>query len=376
MPRVLVTGATGFIGVHLVRRLREAGDEVVCLVRRTSQRAAIEPFDVEFVEGDVGDPRSLARAVAGCEVVYHLAGLTSALSRTDLHRVNAAGARNVAEACAAAPNPPVLVHVSSIAAAGPSPLDRPRTEHDPPAPVSHYGRSKLAGELAVREFADRVPITIVRPPIVFGEGDRASLPLFASVQRFGVHMAPLWRSRPFSFVHAAELAAALVAAANSAQRVQPVERMRELVLSGQYSESMPIAATANGDTGVVDATGAGVYFAAFDELVTYADFGRRIGRALGVARTAVIPNVAPSVWMVALGSEAIAQLRRRPMIFNLDKAREAVAGAWMCSSAALMRDTAWRPQKSLDERLAETAAWYRDQGWLPKPGLFVRLARQ
>lgn len=374
MPRVLVTGATGFIGVHLVRRLRDAGDEVVCLVRRTSQRALVEPFDVEFVEGDIGDPRSLARAVAGCEVVYHLAGLTSALSRADLHRVNAAGARNVAEACAAAANPPVLVHVSSIAAAGPA-LDRPRTEHDPPAPVSHYGRSKLSGEQAVREFADRVPITIVRPPIVFGEGDRASLPLFASVQRFGVHMAPLWRSRPFSFVHAADLAAALVAAASSAQRVQPVERVRELVLSGQYVETLPIAATARGEPDMPAATGAGVYFAAFDEIVTYADFGRRIGRALGVARTTVIPNIAPSVWMAALGSEAIAQLRRRPMIFNLDKAREAVAGAWTCSSAALTRDTAWRPEKSLDERLAETAAWYRQRGWLPKPGLLVRLAR-
>lgn len=359
MARVLVTGATGFIGVHLVRQLRGQGDEVACLVRRTSTRTGLEPLGVEFIEGDVGEASSVVRAVAGCDVVYHLAGLTSALARSDLHRVNANGSRTVAAACAELSSPPVLMFVSSLAAAGPAAFDRPRVESDAPSPVSHYGRSKLAGELAIREFADRVPITILRPPIVFGEGDRASLPVFQSVQRFGVHMSPLWRSRSFSFIHAADLATALCAAAKSGKRLAAV---------GDASSNGHAHAPAREDVGV--------YFAAADEIVTYAEFGRRVGRALGRRRTAVIPNVAASVWMVALGSEAIARLRRKPMILNLDKAREAVAGSWTCSSEALIRDTAWQPAKSLDERLAETAAWYREQGWLPKPGLLVRLAQR
>jgi nucleoside-diphosphate-sugar epimerase len=243
MPRVLITGATGFIGTHLVRRLREAGDEIICLVRRTSNRTAIEGSSVVFVEGDVGDAASLSRAISGCDVVYHLAGLTSALKSSELHRVNDAGSANVAKACAEQANPPVLVHVSSIAAAGPSLLGRPRRESDVAVPVSHYGRSKLASERSVRRFADRVPTTIVRPPIVFGEGDRASLPLFMSVQRFGVHLSPLWRPQPFSFIHAADLSTALIAAARSGKRVEAVSEK-----SGERESS------------------AGVYFAAAEEI--------------------------------------------------------------------------------------------------------------
>jgi nucleoside-diphosphate-sugar epimerase len=356
MSRVLITGATGFIGTHLVRRLRESGDEIVCLVRGTSNRAAIEGSGVEFVIGDLNDFDTLSRAVQGCEVVYHLAGLTAAFQASDLHRVNGGGSLNVAKACAEQPNPPVLVHVSSIAAAGPSVLGRPRVESDEPRPVSHYGRSKLASEHSVRTFADRVPITIVRPPIVFGEGDRSSLPVFMSVQRFGIHLSPLWRSQPFSFIHAGDLSSALVAAARSGRRLVVNE------------ENAIGPSTRDASTGV--------YFAAADEVITYAEFGRRIGQALGVARTSVIPNLAPAVWMAALGSELVARVRRRPLIFNLDKAREAVAGSWACSSESLARDTAWRPANTLDERLEQTAQWYREQGWLPKPGLLVKLARR
>jgi nucleoside-diphosphate-sugar epimerase len=372
MPRVLVTGATGFIGVHLVRRLYEAGADVVCLVRRTSHRAAVEPFDVDFIEGDVGDANALARAVDGCEAVYHVAGLTSALTKAELQRVNAEGPRNIAEACAKQTSPPVLVHVSSIAASGPSALDRPHVNAVSCAPISHYGRSKLFGERAMRQFADRVPITIVRPPIVFGQGDHSSLPLFASVQRFGIHMSPLWRSPPFSFIHADDLASALMAAVRSGTRLRATEQAVVLVAAGANGDEL----NARDLKQTPETARDGVYFAAADEIVTYAEFGRRIGRALGLQRTAVIPNAAPSVWLAALGSEVVARLRRRPMIFNLDKAREALAGAWTCSSESLTRDTDWRPAKSLDERLAETAQWYQEQGWLPKPGLLGRLARR
>lgn len=356
MSRVLITGATGFIGTHLVRRLREAGNSIVCLVRQTSNRTNINGGGVEFAVGDVCDVDALSRAAKGCEIVYHLAGLTAALRVSELHRVNDVGSLNVAKVCAEQSNPPVLVHVSSIAAAGPSVLGRPRIEADAPQPVSYYGRSKLASEQSVRRLADRVPITIVRPPIVFGEGDRSSLPLFMSVQRFGIHLSPLWRSQPFSFIHAADLSTALVAAARSGQRLVAADSNPSNVSSGEAST--------------------GVYFASADEIVTYAEFGRRIGRALGVPRTSVIPNVAPAVWIAALGSELVARVRRRPMIFNLDKAREAVAGSWACSSESLTHDTQWRPANTLDERLEQTAQWYREHGWLPKPGLLVKLARR
>jgi nucleoside-diphosphate-sugar epimerase len=349
MARVLVTGATGFIGAHLVRRLRAHGDQVTCLVRPTSNRAMLESLGVNFALGDVTDADSVTEAVGDHEIVYHLAGLTMALRRAELQRVNVGGMRNVVQACARSARPPVLVAVSSIAAAGPArgygaPLD----EREAPAPISHYGRSKLAGERILAEFADRVPITIVRPPIVYGEGDRASLPLFAGIHRVGVHLSPGLRARPFSFVHAADLSEALVLAATRGQRLRSAD------------DATP-AANARGE---VDARG--IYFAAGEEIVSYGEFGRRIGQALGRPRTLVIPIMAVTVWSVALGSEFVAQARRRPMIFNLDKAREALAGAWVCSTEALHRDTGFRPLKPLDERLAQTAEWYAREGWLPR----------
>src|SRR5690349_4875731 len=100
MARVLVTGATGFIGAHLVRRLRAHGDHVTCLVRPTSNREMLESLGVGFALGDVTDADSVAAAVGEHEIVYHLAGLTMALRRADLQRVNVDGLRNVAKGCA------------------------------------------------------------------------------------------------------------------------------------------------------------------------------------------------------------------------------------------------------------------------------------
>src|SRR5262245_34964850 len=131
MAKVLVTGATGFIGTKLTQRLVERGDDVTCLVRTSSRREALEPLGVRFVYGDVRDGDAVRAAVEGAQVVYHLAGLTTAFRAADLMAVNAEGFRKLAASCAAASSPPTLVFVSSLAAAGPSPADQPRTEGDP-----------------------------------------------------------------------------------------------------------------------------------------------------------------------------------------------------------------------------------------------------
>ena len=153
--RILVTGATGFIGGVLANQLAARGDRVRALVRATSRTHALARLGAELAPGDVSDPASLQRAVEGCEGVVHLAGAVKALSKAELFRANAGGTRNVVEACARTGCR--LVYVSSLAAAGPSLGGRPRREEDPPAPVSSYGESKLAGEAAVRAAAGRCP---------------------------------------------------------------------------------------------------------------------------------------------------------------------------------------------------------------------------
>ena len=256
MAKVLVTGASGFIGTHLVAALAARGDEVTCLVRQSSRVDSLRQAGARFVFGDVTDRGSLPAAVAGQSIVYHLAGCTQALDPRHFYRVNQRGVANVAQVCAGQTTPPVLVSVSSLAAAGPANDGQPKTEADRSEPVSHYGHSKRAGERAAEHFADRVPITIVRPPIVLGEGDRLGLPLFRSIARFGVHMVPGLDRRRFSLIHADDLVQLLILAAERGKRLPP---------RGRPESHGP----------------QGYYFAACEEDPAYADLGRMVAEVDG-----------------------------------------------------------------------------------------------
>jgi nucleoside-diphosphate-sugar epimerase len=339
MTKVLVTGASGFIGSHLVSALADRGDDVTCLVRHTSRIEPLREAGARFVYGDVTDRDSIVPAVKGQQIVYHVAGCTAALATRKFYYVNHRGVANVAQACAGQTTPPVLVSVSSLAAAGPSNDGVAITEAHSSQPVSHYGHSKRAGERAAEHFADRVPITIVRPPIVMGEGDRLALPLFRSIARFGVHLVPGLDGRRFSLIHADDLVQLLILAAERGKRLPP---------RGRRDSHGP----------------QGYYFAACEEDPTYADLGRMVAESLGRHLVVVIPTVTPLVWMVAVAGEAISHIRHDPLFMNLDKAREITAGHWLCSAEAATADLGFAVGAPLFERLRQTAEWYREKKWL------------
>src|SRR5262245_3824487 len=142
MTKVLVTGATGFIGSKLTERLLADGDEVTCLVRNPARAEALSRLGARLVQGDVRDAQSVRTAVGDTQIVYHLAGIISAFHSQEMTATNVTAFRNVAEACADRSTPPTILYVSSLAAAGPAIAGRPRVESDPAAPVSNYGRSK------------------------------------------------------------------------------------------------------------------------------------------------------------------------------------------------------------------------------------------
>ncbi len=336
--RALVTGASGFVGWHVVTALRRQGAEVRCLVRRSSRVDRLLPMGVELVIGDVRDGAGLDAAVAGVDVVYHVAGLKRALSRPALMAVNQGGVEHVARACAGATRPPVLVIVSSLAAVGPALSDRPRVETDRPAPVSNYGFSKLAGEQVASRWAGDVPISVVRPPIVLGEVDPDGFLMFRMLSRWGLHLVPAKGMAQVAVIHAEDLAAALILVAEQGAR-----------RTGPRTDSVDDQ---------------GIYFVAHDPHPTYADLGRMVGKAVGRPRVDVFHPFRPLVELAALAGELVGHLRGKAEFLNVDKFREVRAGSWTCDTTRIRTTLGFAPQRTLAERLRQTADWYRCEGWL------------
>lgn len=337
MRTALVTGGSGFVGGALVRALVAGGWDVTCLVRAGSNRGPLSALGVAFADGDMSDAAAVAQAIsrAAPDVVFHAAAMLKAPWREAFLTANVEGTRNVAAACAGASRVPALVVVSSLAAAGPAPDGRLRLESDAPAPISRYGRVKRASEEAAAAFAGKVPITIVRPPMVFGAGDRSALPLFRLAAR-GLGLVPGSAKHRVSLVHADDLAALLVTA-------------------GERGERLPAR------TG--GAPGVGVYSAGGGEAPTMGELLRRVGAATGRSRVRVValPRIVP--FLAGAVSEAVGRLRDRPTVMNLDKVTELFAGAWACDTAKAEKELEFRTV-ALDRRLAETAAAYRREGWL------------
>ena len=274
----------------------------------------------------------------GVEQVFHLAGRTSACRRSTLMRANGHGTLYVTQACAQQATPPLLIHVSSIAAAGPADRGQLRREEDRPRPISHYGHSKRAGEVAVERLAHQVPTTIVRPGIVFGEGGRETLPIFQSLYRFRLHAVAGYGSPPLSVIHVADLVELLERAAAQGSRLPPPSPAK-----------LP---------------GKGVYFACRPEYPDYLQFGRMVQRAVGRRFVSYLLCPNPLPWLVGgLGSLA-GCLRGHSGSLNFDKIREATVPSWACCCEAARRDLGFQPRRPLPEQLRDTAQWYLEHGWL------------
>jgi nucleoside-diphosphate-sugar epimerase len=322
--KALVTGATGFVGSHLVEALQRQQVEVTALARSREKAAVLSARGVHVVETDLHDLDGLTRAAQGQAIVYHVAGLVAARSEAAFLHANRDGTRNVLAAAERSGSSPRFILVSSLAAGGPAPRGLPLDGTEAPRPVTAYGRSKLAGENVLRESA--LPWSIVRPPIVYGPRDREVLKVFR-MARFGV--APVFGdgSQELSAIHAADLANALIAVAEH------------------------------------PSTAGRVYNACHPEIFSSRDFGRAVGQAMN---RSVITVSVPALLGRALLSitETTAKLAGQTTILTTDKAHEFFQPAWTGDPRPLTRDTGWRASFDLQTGLADTYQWYRRAGWL------------
>jgi nucleoside-diphosphate-sugar epimerase len=321
--KALVTGATGFVGSHLVEALENGSVEVTALARSASKAADLARRGVRAVSGDLHDLAALERAVRDQDMVYHVAGVVAARDEAGFLRANRDGTRNLLTA-AERQGQPRFVLVSSLAAAGPARRGAPLSGTESPHPVTAYGRSKLASEQVVRSSS--LPWSILRPPIVYGPRDREVLKMFRLAK---LGLAPVFGDgcQELSAVHAVDLAQALIAVAGASTTI------------------------------------GGTYHACHPQVFTSGELGQAVGAAMG--HSVVSLKVPHTVALALLAvTETSARLTRQVTILTTDKANEFFQPAWTGDPAPLTRDSGWRARYDLSSGLADTYQWYRKAGWL------------
>jgi len=330
----LVTGGHGFLGSHVVDRLLERGVRVRCLVRPDRRDDPFRGRPVEVVRGDLRTGEGLEAAAGSAGAVYHVAGLIAARGPSDFFRVNVEGTRRLARAVARSnPRCRRFLLVSSQAAAGPSPDGRPLDEEAPCRPVSHYGRSKLGAEKALREAIGGVPWTVLRPPAIYGPRDRGILPFFR-LAATGFWPDLDGPGRRFNLLHARDVADAVLAAADS------------------------------------DAAAGRTYFLSDGRGYAHREVGEALGRAFG-RRVRRVPVPDFLLDLAAVVTDEAASLLGGVPIFGRQKANELKARYWLANPSRAERDFGWRPRVPLETGLAETARWYEAAGWIRGRGRAV-----
>jgi nucleoside-diphosphate-sugar epimerase len=310
--RAAVTGASGFIGWHVCERLRDTGWTVVGVVRPGSARPL--PAGVERATAPL-ESGALGRACAGASAIVHAAGLTRSASETEYRRVNVEGTRAVAEAAQALDAR--LIHISSLAAAGPAPADRPRTESSASAPITPYGHSKLESE-AVVAATSGLRWTTVRPAVVYGPRDRQFLPLFRAARRGRVPCVPNAAAYWITMAYVGDVARAV--------------------------QLMCVADSVDGDT----------FFVGHPSSVSLATLMQTVATTLRRPyRTFAVP---------AALLRAAAWLRLGGM--NEERLAELMSPGFVCSVDKAERRLGFRAAVDLEEGLQATAAWYVANRWM------------
>jgi dihydroflavonol-4-reductase len=327
--RILITGGTGFIGSRLAADVLLQGHQVRCLVRQTSDLSRLRGMDVELYYGELRNPETLKDVVRDIDVVYHLGGVTRGRTEQDYIDGNFQATVNLLDVCKkyGAEHQKVLF-VSSQAAGGPSHEFHALEETDKAAPISAYGRSKLLAEEAVVEFSRKRAATIIRPPSVYGPGDRDFLILFKNINKGFMPMVGRGAQK-ISIVYLDDLIAGIQLAA--------------------------VKSEANGK----------LYNICGDEDATFADIANAIAAALGKRPLTLHIPLMGVEWITRL-SVLIARFTHKAALLNMDKLNEMKQPAWLCSNQKAKIQLGFSPRVGLEEGMEKTAAWYFEKGWLKR----------
>lgn len=322
--KVLVTGASGFIGSYLIEALLKKGYEVTGFVLKSDELKWIKDLKIKLVYGDVTDKSTLYSAVEGADYIYHLAAAIVAPEYEDYIRINCGGMRNVVEACIErGVNLKRLLFVSSVAAMGPSGRLNIADEDCECNPISFYGESKIKAEKELKKLGGKLPWTVVRLPMVYGPRSNEGLASYFKI--IGRRIKPLVGNGESNVCYVKDVVKGMILAAE--------------------------ADVAVGKT----------YILAEPRLYTRKELAACIERALGKkAVTLRIPLflVLMSVPVFAVWGKITG---KRPL-FNMRNYNDIKYDCWRCSTKRIEKELGFKVDYDFATGAKETVEWYKQEG--------------
>lgn len=323
---VLITGANGFVGSHLAELLLHSGHEVRCILRAKSNSKWLKDLPVKIYRTGLTDLDALKEPLIGVKYVYHIAGVVKAKQYQGFIDGNVKTTEVLLKACVKY-NPTVkrVLIISSLAACGPS-GDRPIIETDELKPVSEYGKSKKEQEELVSTFLKQLPITVIRPPAVYGPRETDILVYFKTVNR-SLNVQIGSHEKVLSLVHVSDL-------------------VRGMEMASKSERSL-------GQT----------YFIGSNQKYRWREIAQITAEALNKKTISVtIPNA--MVYVLATFTQLGSYFSPKPPTLNLKKVKELIQPSWVCSSQKAFDHFGYRQKISLEDGLRETLQWYQQKNWL------------
>lgn len=332
--KILITGASGFIGGFIVEKALEEGHEVIAAIRKTSSKKYLTDSRIQFLELNISNKNILSQQLSdykkeheNIDAVIHNAGITKALYKNEYDKINFSCTKNIIEVFQELNYPLTkFVYISSLAAIGPG--DQVNASFikldDKPHPVTAYGKSKLKTEEYIKSL-NNFPFIIIRPPAVFGPRDRDMFEVFNLINK-KLEILIEGKIQNLSFIYVKDLAAGIIKAVAS-----------ELSCK--------------------------TYFVANQKKYTNIIFNNLVKKSMG-KKTFVIKLSIFLIYIIAFFAEVCGRITNTPSKLYIQRIKELKSTNWLCDTSLFIKDTGFVPQYSLDEAIQETFKWYKSNNWL------------
>jgi dihydroflavonol-4-reductase len=326
-PIAVITGANGFVGSHLAEYLLSKNYEVHAIVRRSSNMQWIQDLPIEIHPIGIENIETLRPVLAQADYIYHIAGVVKAKDWDGYYHGNVTTTKNILEAAIGNQKLKRIIVTASLACSAPTVPGNPVNEETPSNPLTFYGKSKLEQENLTLSYKDILPVTVLRPPVVFGERDTEVF-LFFKTMKMGLFPSLGFDEKTLSLIY-----------------------IKDLV------RGMEMAATAEKSKGQC-------YFLGGEKNeYTWKEMAALTSKFLDKKYIRLrVPHF--MVHIVAHISEWIAKLTGDTATINTQKANEMVQASWSCSSAKAYRDFGYKAEYSLEGAIKNTIDWCKKMKWL------------